>query len=102
MTFRALALALVLVALAAGTASAQEPAPEPRRAVSLTLSPIHLIFPVLEVTGEFRAADKIGVAGILAWPGRYCRKLGRELPIATEGRDDGGTNYYLQPEVAAL
>ena len=43
-----------------------------------------------------------GVAGILAWPGRYSRKLGRTLPIATEGRDDGGTDYYLEPDVAAL
>lgn len=43
-----------------------------------------------------------GVAGILAWPGRYSRKLGRELPIATDGRDDGGTDYYLKPEVAEL
>jgi hypothetical protein len=43
-----------------------------------------------------------GVAGILAWPGRYSRKLGRELPIATEGRDDGGTDYYLTPAVAEL
>jgi len=43
-----------------------------------------------------------GVAGILAWPGRYSRKLGRELPFATAGRDDGGTDYYLEPEVAAL
>jgi hypothetical protein len=43
-----------------------------------------------------------GVAGILAWPGRYSRKLGRALPIATEGRDDGGTDYYLEPGVAQL
>ena len=43
-----------------------------------------------------------GVAGILAWPGRYSRKLGREFPIATEGRDDGGTDYYLEDEVASL
>jgi hypothetical protein len=43
-----------------------------------------------------------GVAGILAWPGRYSRKLGRELPIATEGREDGGTDYFLEPEIAAL
>ncbi|HEX4344599.1 MAG TPA: DUF6416 domain-containing protein [Solirubrobacteraceae bacterium] len=43
-----------------------------------------------------------GVAGILAWPGRYSRKLGRELPIATEGRDDGGTDYYLEAEIAKL
>ena len=43
-----------------------------------------------------------GVAGILAWPGRYSRRLGREMPIATAGRDDGGTDYYMEPEVAAL
>jgi hypothetical protein len=43
-----------------------------------------------------------GVAGILAWPGRYSRKLGRELPIATDGRDDGGTDYHLEPDVATL
>jgi hypothetical protein len=43
-----------------------------------------------------------GVAGILAWPGRYCRKLGKALPIATEKRDDGGTDYFLDPGTATL
>jgi hypothetical protein len=43
-----------------------------------------------------------GVAGILAWPGRYSRKLGRDLPIATEGREDGGTDYFMEPELAQL
>jgi Family of unknown function (DUF6416) len=43
-----------------------------------------------------------GVAGILAWPGRYCRHLNRVLPITTDGRADGGTDYYMEPEVAAL
>jgi hypothetical protein len=43
-----------------------------------------------------------GVAGILAWPGRYSRKLARELPIATEGREDGGTDYYMDPAVAEI
>jgi hypothetical protein len=43
-----------------------------------------------------------GVAGILAWPGRYSRHLGRVLPIATEGRADGGTNYYMEADVANL
>lgn len=43
-----------------------------------------------------------GVAGILAWPGRYCRKLGRAFPISTTGREDGGTDYSMTPEVAAL
>jgi len=43
-----------------------------------------------------------GVAGILAWPGRYSRHLDRVLPIATEGRPDGGTDYYMGPDVAAV
>jgi hypothetical protein len=43
-----------------------------------------------------------GVAGILAWPGRYSRRLGRALPIATAGRPDGGTDYFMDPEVAGL
>ena len=43
-----------------------------------------------------------GVAGILAWPGRYCRHLGRVLPISTDGRADGGTDYYMASDVAAL
>ncbi|MBV9425472.1 MAG: hypothetical protein JOZ98_21375 [Solirubrobacterales bacterium] len=43
-----------------------------------------------------------GVAGILAWPGRYSRHVGRVLPIATDGRPDGGTDYYMDPDVADL
>jgi hypothetical protein len=43
-----------------------------------------------------------GVAGILAWPGRYSRHLSRVMPIATEGRADGGTDYYMDPETAEL
>jgi hypothetical protein len=43
-----------------------------------------------------------GVAGILAWPGRYTRRLERAFPIATEGRPDGGTDYFMTPEVAAV
>ncbi len=43
-----------------------------------------------------------GVAGLLAWPGRYARKLARELPLATEGREDGGTDYYMDPAIAEV
>ena len=43
-----------------------------------------------------------GVAGILAWPGRYARKLGRAFPISTDGRPDGGTDYLMEPEIAEL
>jgi Family of unknown function (DUF6416) len=43
-----------------------------------------------------------GVAGILAWPGRYSRHLDRVLPIDTEGRADGGTDYFIGPDTAAI
>lgn len=43
-----------------------------------------------------------GVAGVLAWPGRWCRKLGREFPIDTEAREDGGTDFSMSHESAAL
>jgi hypothetical protein len=43
-----------------------------------------------------------GVAGILAWPGRYSSHLDRLLPIETTGRPDGGTDYYMEDGVAAL
>ena len=47
--------------------------PHPRRVFALTISPIHLIFPVLELTGEFRAHDKVGVA-VVAGGGKYTDK----------------------------
>ena len=43
-----------------------------------------------------------GLAGILAWPGRWCAKLGLEFPITTTAREDGGTDYEIEPEIAAL
>ncbi|HVP02482.1 MAG TPA: DUF6416 domain-containing protein [Solirubrobacteraceae bacterium] len=43
-----------------------------------------------------------GVVGILAWPGRWCSKLGREFPITTQAREDGGTDYSMSPELAEL
>jgi hypothetical protein len=76
--------------------------------------PARQLFDVLiDAPGERFAGESIaklvglqkgahGVAGILAWPGRYCRRLGRELPIDTEGRGDGGTDYFMEPGTAAL
>lgn len=44
-----------------------------------------------------------GVAGVLAWPGRYCAQMRRELPSqwmdATDGRESA---YWMEPEAAAL
>ncbi|MGE3799469.1 MAG: hypothetical protein AB7H80_00450 [Candidatus Kapaibacterium sp.] len=34
---------------------------------SITLSPFHLVLPVLELTGEFQMQPKVGVAGILGF-----------------------------------
>jgi hypothetical protein len=68
---------------------------------------------LLDAPGERFGGEKIatrvglekgahGVAGILAWPGRYSRHLNRVLPIDTEGRPDGGTDYYIDPDIAAI
>src|SRR6476646_9254851 len=42
----------------------------PRRMMSLTISPLHLFLPIVELTGEYRVLDKLGVAAI-AGAGRY-------------------------------
>ncbi len=44
-------------------ARAEEQAPQYK--VSVTISPFHLVNPILQVTGELRLADKIGAAAIL-------------------------------------
>lgn len=42
------------------------PPPErPVRTASITISPIHLLMPIAEITGEFAVTDKVGVAGIV-------------------------------------
>ncbi len=70
---------LVVVGLAASAAVASaQPVPAPaqgypppvaapvraERSLSLTISPLHLLFPLVEVTGEFRVGPRLGVAGI--------------------------------------
>lgn len=52
---------------------AYQPPPPPHRVFSLTISPIHLALPVVEVTGEIRAHDKLGVA-FIGGVGRYTDK----------------------------
>ena len=38
-----------------------------------------------------------GVAGLLAWPGRYCYRLGRKFPVKWESGE-----YWMTADVAAL
>ena len=49
---------------------AYQPPPPPRRVFSLTISPLLLLFPIVELTGELRAHDKLGVA-FIGGVGRY-------------------------------
>lgn len=47
------------------------PVPHPRRVFSLTLSPIHLLIgPIVELTGEARVHDKVGLA-VIGAAGKY-------------------------------
>lgn len=43
-----------------------------------------------------------GLAGVLAWPGRYCRSLGRELPWKWNEGEDGAALYWMTSDVSAL
>ena len=49
--------------------------PYPHRVFSLTISPLHLVLPVVELTGEYRALDKLGVA-LIAGAGKYTSDSG--------------------------
>lgn len=44
-----------------------------------------------------------GVAGVLAWPGRYCFNMNRQLPQHWKDGEDGGPSvYWMDADVAAL
>jgi hypothetical protein len=65
--------------------------------------------PDRKFSGEWLASEleipngKYGVAGVLAWPGRHCKALGRQMPIRQEEGDVGDSaNYWMTPEIAAL
>jgi hypothetical protein len=46
---------------------------------------------------------KNGVAGVLAWPARYCAAVNRDLPWCWEYSPDGsGAHYWFEREVADL
>jgi hypothetical protein len=66
-------LPFALLVFAAAAAEASEPTPtagsfpktaasERQRDLAITVSPIHLLFPILEVTSEYRLADNLGGA----------------------------------------
>lgn len=65
--------------------------------------------PGRQVSGEDLASacdipnGKYGVAGVLAWPGRHCAAVNRNLPSRWKGgSDDSGGIYWVEREVADL
>jgi hypothetical protein len=63
--FAAFVLTMNVSRVARAQVPAVQEAPPPRRTVSITISPIHLTLPVLELTGEFRVLDKLGLAVVV-------------------------------------
>ena len=45
----------------------EPPPPRELRSVSLTISPLHLILPLVELMGDFRVLDKLSIAAILGF-----------------------------------
>jgi hypothetical protein len=44
-----------------------------------------------------------GVAGVLAWPGRYSAAVGKKLPVRKEdGKLGQGANYWIEQDIAEL
>jgi hypothetical protein len=65
--------------------------------------------PGQRVSGEQLAEDlhykngKYGIVGVMGWPGRYCRAVGRAFPVQWEEGPAGKSgNYWMTPKVAAL
>jgi hypothetical protein len=85
-----------------------------RELLSKLSPPAHRIFDVLGTSaGQKYSADelaatcniqngKYGIAGTLAWPGRYCRGFGRVMPIEAATADAEATSYWMERSVALL
>ena len=89
-------LPVVIVNLA--TATATRAAAEGQQ-VSVTWSPIHLVFPIVELEGEFRVAPKIGV-GVIGGAGRVSSEDGSVTATAYEV--GGQFNYYVMAPFSGL
>lgn len=53
--------------------------------------------------GKLRRCDPghpewlVGVAGVLAWPGRYCQAMNKHMPIRYA---EDGAKYWMESDVA--
>ncbi len=60
-----LSISLLAAAVLCLGTSAESSAQERRTDIAITISPIHLVLPIVELTGEFALDDNIAIAGIL-------------------------------------
>lgn len=97
-----LASAILIGASLVGTAAAQPPPgafpfrspppPPPSHSIAITVSPVHLIFPILEVTGELKLAPHVGV-GVTLGAGRISNE---DKTVTGSAYETGGQfNYYI-------
>lgn len=91
----AIALASVLVpATAHAVPPLPPPPPPPERSLALTLSPLHLLFPMVEVTGEYRVGPRLGVAAILG-AGKFSTTDSADTTLRfTAGELGASARYY--------
>ena len=88
---------IVLAGSVAGRANAQivtEATPPPTRTASVTISPIHLFSPIVELTGEWRALNKLGVA-VIAGGGKYSETMNGTKISASVYEAGAQARYYV-------
>jgi hypothetical protein len=103
MTYPGTCVAIAFLALAAPVRAASN-GPEqvttevshPRRVFALTISPLHLASPIVELTGEVRALDKLGVA-VIAGAGKISADATPTTPKISAAAYEAGLSvrYYL-------
>lgn len=96
------AFPLIILAAITSTAAAEPgsaPAPGEDRTASVTFSPVHLAFPILEVNAEFHVAPHTGLAVIGAL-GKVTDAMTKISGTASEG--GGQFNYYFLRQFAGL
>ena len=62
---------------------------------SLTISPLHLVLPMGELTGEYRAGDKLGIGGILGFGSATVETSGGDEDTLTLFEVGATLRYYL-------
>src|SRR5689334_6585475 len=82
--------AIALSALSASAHDVEADADAPPKLVSITFSPAHLVMPVVEVTAEVSATDKLGLA--VVGGGGTAKNDAVEASVMEVG---GSLRYYL-------